>query len=72
MLRSTDELEKILKLGLDFEQDKGLHRAITLTEAFGMKLYCDLYFMKLANIRLAAENSKISNQGENKVDSPIK
>ena len=55
ILRTTDELEKHIDLGLQLEAVRGTsarHPEITLTEVVGMKLYCDLLITKIAQERL--------------------
>lgn len=57
MLKKTDNLEATIELGLQLDQAKttGHFPAITLTEVMAIKLYCDLYFTRLANEALRAE-----------------
>ena len=44
-------LNEYIELGMQLEKRDNLSKSITLTEAIGMKLYCDVYFSLLAKRR---------------------
>jgi len=55
LLKSTADLEEAVELGIDLDRDKASGKKITLTEVAGMKLFCDLYFMKCADILVTSK-----------------
>ncbi|MGI0058382.1 MAG: AbiV family abortive infection protein [Nitrosotalea sp.] len=54
------ELERHIDIGVELEKDhmKAPSKPITLTEVFGMKLYCDVYLATLARVAIEKEKKK--------------
>ena len=57
ILPTATELSDYLELGIRLERRESLFKQITLTEAVGMKLYCDSYFFLLANNEITQHKS---------------